>query len=168
MSAEAATPAEPAAASEALSLCLLGPLHLSGPSSIFLPSIFYGIYCVKKNVLFKFMLIFMCNFAILTSMENLQGTDTDMDMDTDKDMYMDTDSNMNHPCLDMSINICMNRNISMNMNRNTSMNMKPNLKMNKYMNKNMNMKMNVNMEMDSDTYIGMDMNNFKGTVSRDI
>jgi hypothetical protein len=29
-------------------LYLLGPLHLSGPSSVFLPYIFYGTFCVKK------------------------------------------------------------------------------------------------------------------------
>jgi hypothetical protein len=51
MPAEAATPAEPAAAAEALTLYLLSPLHLSGPSSVFLPSIFSGISVLKQCAL---------------------------------------------------------------------------------------------------------------------
>jgi hypothetical protein len=38
-----------AAEDSLLTSTVLGPCHLSGPISIFLPSIFYRIYCVKKN-----------------------------------------------------------------------------------------------------------------------
>jgi hypothetical protein len=45
---EAATAAQPAAAAEDSLFIFIGPLHLSGPDSVLLLYIFYGINCVKK------------------------------------------------------------------------------------------------------------------------